>query len=225
MTTSWTYFVTPPPASEAIGDSFSLEIQLNHVENATGNLLEQFKSLPRMEAFVSAVVSLLQPLESLFWQMLRERYLNEIDGEGPAEGVQLDGLGRIVGEPRKFRSDIIYRIFLSVRVLINTSNGKVNELNAILSLLYMETIRVLEVYPAHLEIYTTANQFVIDSFFAMKDSKAAGIGLSFIYSEADAIDVFTFSDVYDTEQASGTQGWGSEYVVTGGEMAGVFSWQ
>jgi hypothetical protein len=223
MTVTWTYAVTPPVAPVSIGDSFTLEPQTDHAGNAKANLLEQFKSLPRMEAFVAAVVSLLQPLEDVCWQLLYERYLYAIEGRGPGEGVQLDGIGRIVGEPRKDRSDSDYIAFLSVRVLINTSNGKINELNSILDLMGIEYIRTLEVPPAHLEIYAIGNPFPGDSFLAMTEAKAAGVGLAFIYSRAALADTFSFSDTHDTEQTAATQGWGSVYSATGGQLAGVFS--
>ena len=47
---------------------------------------------------------------------------------GRATGVWLDLLGRVVGEPRDGRGDIDYRRGIRVRVLVNRSNGRIEEL-------------------------------------------------------------------------------------------------
>lgn len=181
---SWTYVVAPLAAGGAVGvgDTAPLAPQGDHAAVAVERLLEQFHDLPRMEAITRDTVAMLQSVEDLSWELLRKRYLYPIDGEGPAVGAQLDALGEILGEPRAGRSDAQYLLFLKVRILINVSDGKAEDLGAILALLAGDGYRVLDVPPAHIEVWIYSTAYPVDAWRAIREAKAAGVGLSLIYT-------------------------------------------
>ena len=221
--TSWTYVVAPLSAGGAPseGDVAPLAPQSDHGGVAVERLLEEFHDLPRMEAMVRDLVELLQPLEDLAWQLLRERYLFAVDGYGPAVGEQLDGLGAILGEPRAGRVDDEYRDFLQVRILVNNSDGTWPDLHAILDLLPLVVQEAEELWPAHIWIEATGALYGYQAWRYLREAKAAGVGLTMILSSYDASDVFTLSAAYGAEQSSATLGLGGEYVSTGGRLTGV----
>ena len=196
----------------------------DHAAQAAGRLLEYYK-LPRMQSFVGAIVALLQPLEDLCWELLEERYLDTINGNGPAVGVQLDKLGLIVGEARGNAVDDLYRSFIGVKIKINISTGKTEELYEILSLLGCEDTKVVELYPPELEIYATQVSYPRKTFDAMLLTKAAGVRIgNFVYIGVGDGSALSLSPIYDTETFSSTKGLASEYAVPpiGGYLSGSF---
>ena len=100
---------------------------LFHAEEAKHHLLWQFHGRPRIEAVVDAFGAQVQLAETVVWQLYTER------GVDTAVGVQLDGLGALVGEPRVGRSDAAYRQAVRTKILVNRSNGKQDELYAIVT--------------------------------------------------------------------------------------------
>lgn len=89
----------------------------NHVELALKKLLTQYKGKPRFEAFVSAFTEQVQDIEDAVFGMIDARTLEN------AVGVQLDGIGEIVGRARGNFDDDFYRILLFVQIGQNTSQG------------------------------------------------------------------------------------------------------
>ena len=65
-----------------------------------------------------------------------------------AEGVQLDVLGKLVGEPRKGKEDDLYRVWITVRIRVNRSHGRGLDLLEILRLVEQTPGRYREQYPA-----------------------------------------------------------------------------
>lgn len=74
------------------------------------------------ELLVDAYVQELQELDTAATELLQ---LITLDG---AEGVQLDGLGQILGVDREGLSDEQYRSLLRAYVQVNTSSGTIEEL-------------------------------------------------------------------------------------------------
>jgi hypothetical protein len=91
--------------------------QPDHAGEAEGELLVQFRSKPSIVGFIRGLVAPIQTLEDDAWDLRADRLLTT------AAGVQLDVLGRLVGEVRGGLSDADYRKFIGARILINTSGG------------------------------------------------------------------------------------------------------
>ena len=95
-----------------------IEIE-NHVEDALERRMEQWKDKPNMESFLRALFGGYQDLETVFFDLINKR-LDIFE----AEGVQLDNLGKIVGQERLGFDDDFYRILILARIGINISSGE-----------------------------------------------------------------------------------------------------
>ena len=105
-----------------------LEQKDTHVQDGLDNLIGQFKDKPTLEAFLSVYLEQLPELEQAFFDIVKEARNIAL-----STGVQLDGIGEIVGEKRAGQSDTDYRIGIYTRILINKSSGTVDEILAIMS--------------------------------------------------------------------------------------------
>lgn len=207
----------------SVSDMAPLTYEPAHVAAGLNRLLEQFHEKPRIEAILGRLMEMIQVAEDVSWQLLRERYLDPIDGHGPAEGVLLDGLGLIVGEPRADREDDRYRAALRVRILVNRSDGKLEQLIDILSLLAEGEVHISELPPAHLEASVTEVAFPNDAFRYLKQAKASGVGLTFVYTTDPLDETFQASGAYAEEEYDDHMGAGTVYSTAyGGKSTGVF---
>ncbi len=112
----------------------TLTHKLTHVADGLAHLAYQFQDLPHFEAILTAWLNRIQEIEDVLWELIDERTIDA------AVGVQLDGIGAIVGEPRLGKTDDEYRLFIKARRLVNLSSGTVPELIEILGLLTENTI-------------------------------------------------------------------------------------
>lgn len=90
----------------------------NHVEQALDRRLEQYKNKPNIENIISIHAEGYQSLEDVLFD-LKEKRINIFE----AEGVQLDNIGRFVGQDRMNFDDDFYRILIFARIGINVSDG------------------------------------------------------------------------------------------------------
>lgn len=170
-------------------------------------LIYRYQNKPRIADFIKAFTGQFAELEEALWQLYTERTLDT------AEGVQLDGLGAIVGEPRKGRSDSVYRQFIRVRILVNLSDGDLPSLYAIL----LAALGVSADY--FIRQYNTAIVIHLDSdtspltaaelLVYLREAKAAGVGIGINYAIDDVADSFLWGSVNDGSLVSLTQGFGS----------------
>jgi hypothetical protein len=152
----------------------------DHVDEAIANLIEQFKNKPVIAGYLTAWVNQIQDLEDAAFDTLVGRLFPY------AEGAQLDGIGRIVGEDRGGRTDIVYREALNARVLINKCEGTPEQIIEIFELLTNQEVELLEYYPAALEL-TIPNYVNLDEFNPARMSgylngvKPAGVLAHLVY--------------------------------------------
>jgi hypothetical protein len=70
-----------------------------------------------------------------------------------AKGYFLDRIGKILAEPRNGNNDGIYRLFLRLRTMLNTTNGTINDVIKVIKFFYgSETVHIVPDYPAGLII-------------------------------------------------------------------------
>ncbi|MCK4718299.1 MAG: hypothetical protein KAT70_06485, partial [Thermoplasmata archaeon] len=194
---------------------------LDHCADGLSKLLAVFTDKPRLDALICSFLDQTQDLETALWALFTERTLDA------SVGVQLDGLGAIVGEPRKARTDDVYRQSIRVRVLVNRSNGQVEELYTIvISALGSATeVRIRDRYPAALDVNVDSSLGFItpeDLLSILLESKGAGISLTLIYTYSDENSTFTF----DTQPPGSdlSLGFGSTTNATwGGDLASVLA--
>jgi hypothetical protein len=77
---------------------------------------------PNLNAILSALLTQVQKAESALTTTIVSRFL------GHAQGVQLDAYGRLVGEARLGRSDDDFRKGIRLRIFVNGSNGRPEDL-------------------------------------------------------------------------------------------------
>lgn len=177
------YYVRPSPALSP--EVEGIYLNLEHADQAINHLIEFFRKGPRNQAYLRAVCAQLQELEQLFFDLYQQSFLSN------AEGTQLDQLGEIVGEARQDRTDTLYRAAIRVRILVNKSNGRTEELITI-ALRYLEALQVAvpaiyagEYWPAGLRLDIGAE--TVDSYLLgmLREAKGGGIRLTTTMYDSD----------------------------------------
>jgi hypothetical protein len=178
----------------------------NHVAAAKARLLQQYKHSERFSSLI----------EILFGQQIQEiedaayPFYGRLDIDG-SQGVQLDGIGTIVGLARAGWDDALYRILLKAKVGKNVSRGTIEDVISVWQLLAQAgQIQVVETYPAQIDLYSdTPIDGAIAGFVRelMQKVVAAGVRVDFlaiVYSSTNAFgfdpddaNVNGFSDTND----------------------------
>lgn len=180
----------------------ALQYISTHEQIAAYKLAPPFWGKPFAAGVLASVTHELQLLEDNLWDILESRTLEN------ADLVRLKVLGKIVGQPRHGFDTESYRTLIAARALANVSRGRARDLLAVLTqLLGAGDYTLLAVGNATL--YVTALQPVDDNGLAMvteilPDTRAAGVGLQFLYSDEDFADVFVWGDAWGSPEE-----WGS----------------
>ncbi len=128
----------------------ALEHIVNHIVQALDRLPQQYRGKERFAALLSALVNQVQEIEDALWQLFGERSL------ATSEGVQLDGIGEIVGLDRLPNMiDDDYRTALEIQIIQNMNEATPEEIiAAVLVFTGAATINYNELYPAAVSIFT-----------------------------------------------------------------------
>jgi hypothetical protein len=146
------------------------------VGEAQGNLIEQFRDQPNIEAVLEALVTQCQGIEDVGFEIITETVIST------AVGAQLDGLGDLVGIERGGSNDNEFRTRIHAQILVNKSNGTISELLEIIVLLGGTSIVLSEVPPAKIEIIVNGILTGgITAATAANEARAAGVGLGFTW--------------------------------------------
>ena len=131
----------------------------NHIEQARDRLITQFRGKKNIDAIVQALGKQTQDLEDALFPFYDAR-LNI----NTAVGEQLDRLGQIVGQERLGYDDTFYRVLISARIGINTSQGTVPDLIDIASIATSVLQEIVEIPRVRVENITrdTQNGFNFD---------------------------------------------------------------
>jgi hypothetical protein len=171
-----------PPTAPAEG----LYVQnLQHVAEGVSHLIDLFRHGPRNQAAVQAVLDEVQELENAAWAVY-----NAFDPD-TAVGQALDFMGRLVGEPRLSRTDDDYRRAIRVRLLVNYSDGTIEQLLEIVAGFLDETEAVVsldEYYPAAVVVEVLGDQegiSITDLHRLLFAAKAGGVRLNTVVADED----------------------------------------
>lgn len=192
----------------------------DHVGEALANLVEEFKNKPKMAAFLTALVNQIQDLEDASFEVFLNRWIDT------AVGVQLDGLGAIVGEDRLGRGDDAYRLAIKARIQINFSEATPEDILLALVNFYNRTYEMIEIPPAAfiirlVDAWVTGTDPDAEDFVNLLNSvNGAGIKAWFQYSIVDDDHTFTFASG-DVLEASSTLGFGDDGQNSGGIMSKI----
>lgn len=188
-----------------------------HEAEAKARLVQQFKDKAKLEAWLAAYVAQIQDLEDVFFQLLEDRVLDT------AVGVQLDGLGDIVGEERKGKSDESYRTWIRGRIRANRSSGTPEDMLEVADLITdANALAIEEYYPAafNLIIFDALEENIDDVEAILDAASPAGVRAHVEYRLSPESQLFTFASG-DTIESSSTQGFANDAGTTGGKFADV----
>lgn len=185
------------------------------LEQGADQLLEQFRDKPRLLAYLNAVLRPIQKFEDDVWAVILSRLIDD------AIGVQLDILGKIVGEPRGSHvDDEIYRLFIRARIAINHTHGHADDVIGVLRLVEAAEFSFSEYYPATILIeyvaVTAAPATVL--FELANEARAAGVALLLTYGTQT--DFFSFCAGL-TPIADSVHGFAPTDLSSGGYISGV----
>jgi hypothetical protein len=181
-----------------------------HAEEAVSHLIELFKRGPRNQAALGVFGVQLAELEIAAADNIMNFFIDT------ATGDQLDILGRIVGEPRLGRTDENYRPAVRVRILVNNSDGRAEQLLAIArGMVPGASVNLYELFPMTLRIeFSTLGATTLATVFNMlQQAKAGGVRLLVSYApgEVGAVDGDPAGGVI-----GGTAGTPSGFTISGG---------
>lgn len=117
----------------------------DHVARGLAKLTDQFRGRPVIEAILSSYLHQIQLLEDATWKVIECRILS-----ADTVGDQLDQIGKLVGEAREGRSDADYFPAIALRIKINRSDGRAEDILqvAALKILDVAAFEYSEGYPA-----------------------------------------------------------------------------
>lgn len=193
------------------GGDGTLRALVSHCQAAADLLIAQYQDQPLIRAWLCSYLDRLQDIDTATASL----YENALDLDNAA-GVHLDLLGRIVREPREGRSDEDYRRALRVRVLVNRSQGRIEDLIGIVDLFEGgdPEILVREYQPArvHVAVLAPAVNEPAALHVRLRRAKAAGVSLQTITHPGapDAARVFQLGNgaaSVDTSNTTTGLGW------------------
>jgi hypothetical protein len=168
----------------------TLSKKTTHVSEAILNLIAKFTDQPNFQAMITALVNQVQEVENALFELIDERTLDT------AVGVQLDGIGSILGEDREGKSDSDYRTALRARILLNIGSGTPEELIEMVSLLTgSKNNELTEYHPAALTIFVLGALTFTEASnvnAALQSGKPAGVLAHLIYGESPTAELFQY---------------------------------
>lgn len=191
----------------------------NRVEQALDRMLTQFKGQPVMEGLVAAHVVQAQELEDVFIDLL---LLLALDN---AEGAQLDGVGRIVGELRLGRDDTDYRAAISGRIRINRQHSTIEDVITAMLLTLDKPYELTEQGNASIRVRLAAKWESSYPSLATLNSvlqraKGAAVSAVLQYAIVDDDKIFQFASG-DVPEVDSDQGFANDTQTTGGTWSDI----
>lgn len=169
----------------------------NHVEAGLDLLLEQYKGKPRIAALITSELEQIQKLEDAIWEVILGRLIDT------AVGVQLDALGKIVGQKRQGAGDEVFRARIRARIWANRSLGHPDDIIKVVQLatgLPDDEWTYTENYPAGfiIEIFGAIDASIVPVVAELvRVAKPPGVGFSVLFSGVPEGETFAFSDTDD----------------------------
>lgn len=161
-----------------------------HAADAKKRLLFQYQGKPKFEAMLDAYFgNQVQDIEDATWTLFGRL---DIDN---SEGVQLDGIGLIIGEARQGKSDANYRIYIKAKIGVNTSEGDIEKLLSVWSIITQDAnVQLYELFPAAIVLYATV---------ALPSDAFAQTVLGLLQAVAGAGISVDYLEIYDPDEAFG----------------------
>ena len=167
-----------PPPARIPG---SLSPWPNSRPDNLARILSQYKASANLLAFIGAHTDRVDIVDDVIVSLYEQLF----DADR-AFGPMLDFLGAVVGDPRAERSDYVYRRSIKVSLLVNRSQGRVDELARIVRVfeefdtIAGASVRITELQPARIEV--RAHGYPLNAPAEIRKrlrrAKSAGVALS-----------------------------------------------
>lgn len=192
----------------------TIELITTHSDDAVARFLFQYKNKEKIEGHIRAYIDQIQDLENAYFSLRTRLSISQ------SEGVQLDGIGKIVGEPRGENDDPRYRVLLFARIGTNVSEGlPENIINVFKLLTEADWVQYQNLNDAQIMLTGTATfadqdevNFIFDS---IQKAVSGGVRVNHIIC-SDTDEAFAFAGI--NANAPGL-GFGDEAQTTGGKFA------
>lgn len=189
MTTLTFTLESSPDTVVATTEEGVYELNTQHVAEGISHLIELFRQGPRNQAFLTAILEQVQELEEELFE------LTSAFDPDTATGKALQLIGKLVGEPQLGRGDDEYRAGIRVRVRVNRSNGKPDELYEIGRELFswldtVPAVSITEYFPAAFEFEfrgDLSDVSITTAHRALFAAKAGGVKLGVTYAHDDEV--------------------------------------
>jgi hypothetical protein len=189
----------------------------NHADRAVSLLIEQFEKKPLLTGTLRAFVNQLQVTENQLSDVLILRFLDN------ATGAQLDGMGDIVGLLSRADlglSEEDYKALIGFRIYVNSGAGEASTvLNALAFITQATTTKLVELFPAAIELETNGTVIPDDLIEIMQAIVGAGVRLDHIARVPE--DPFILASTTQIPPDSEGLGFTDITNVGGGHFAGV----
>lgn len=120
-----------------------------HVETGISKLPSQFANSPILKELLQIYLEEIDELEQCIADIKTQRNVSD------AEGVQLDGLGDILGKKREGLADVDYKQVLEVQKILNAGEGQyATALQMWRTLLGSPTATLEEEFPAGVKLFS-----------------------------------------------------------------------
>lgn len=164
----------------------------DHEARALGQLPEQRKQRPNVEAVVRVIARRAQSVEDMLWGVFDARVLDTAAGES------LGAMGRIVGVVQPGADDDTLRNLIRVQIKLNRSAGTPDDVLGVMGLLLGNDVRLklVEFGRASFELRAHGPMPIAGTLAAryLARARGGGIGSTFIWSDHDDADTFAFID-------------------------------
>ena len=180
--------------------SYNPRRSLTTVRDGLSRLISQFQNKPILAAELTSFLARCQEVEDCLWAIILGRSLVAVASPGgvtltPAQGAQLDVIGKIVGCSRAGLADADYIVALLAQVYVNRSSGVPENFLHLLKISSPAGAAwtILEYYPAtvHVQITTIESWALAVTWRYLRLVKAAGVRLLLTSSVAAPLSTFT----------------------------------
>jgi hypothetical protein len=183
---------------------------IDHVTRGLSRLPEQFKESENFKHLLQIFLEEIQEIEDTLEAVKFQRNIDN------AEGVQLDGIGDILGKLREGMSDSDYRLTLKVQQILNAGEGQYDTVLRLWRTLLDSTgATVTEEFPAGIALFSDVGTPTLNQLDTLIKALPITVTASFT-SSIDADPVFSF------EGGIGI-GFGSTEDSSGGKFIGRYT--
>ncbi len=164
-----------------------------HFNDAIVKLVAPYWGKPRIASLMLAMMNRVQELEDATWEVL-EKYT--LDG---ADDARLNVLGRVVGQPNLGWITETYRAVLRGKIRANRSRGLAIDIIEVCRLVTPTAGRVNIAEPGNANLLVWLDdaisaQTLIALTYLLPKTRAAGVGLTFFWSEGGIDEGFIWDE-------------------------------